>query len=118
MSRKFYAKLGDEVANELVNWFNAVDATYRADLQQLNEASWARFDARLEQRLAEVKADLRTEMREGFAGVYRAMGELRTESAREIAGLKVELIRWMFGFWIGNLFATAGMVFAALKLSR
>jgi len=41
-----------------VNWFNAVDATYRADLRELNELNFARFDAKLEQRLAQVKSDL------------------------------------------------------------
>lgn len=95
LSKQFYAKLGDEVANELVNWFNAVDATYKADLLQLNETNWARFDARLEQRVAELRAELRT----------------------EIANSKSELIRWMFGFWIGNLFATAAIVLAVVKLA-
>jgi len=27
LSRKFYETLGDEIANELVEWFNQVDAT-------------------------------------------------------------------------------------------
>ena len=58
LSRAFYDKLGEEIANELVDWFNAVDATYRADLRELNEANFARFDAKLDQRLAELKADL------------------------------------------------------------
>src|SRR5256885_8872116 len=54
LSRKFYEKLGDELANELVEWFNQVDATYRADLRELNELNFARFDANLGQRLAEL----------------------------------------------------------------
>ena len=29
----------DDIANELVNWFNDVDATYQASLKELNEAS-------------------------------------------------------------------------------
>ena len=37
-----------------MDWLNAVDATYRADLQSLNELNFARFDAKLEQRIAEV----------------------------------------------------------------
>ena len=41
-----------------MDWFNAVDATYRADLRELNELNFARFDAKLEQRLAQVKSDL------------------------------------------------------------
>ena len=58
LSKKFYEKFGEEVTNELVNWFNAVDATYRTDLRELNELNFARFDAKLEQRLAQLKSDL------------------------------------------------------------
>ncbi len=58
LSRKFYEAFGDEIANELVEWFNAVDATYRADLRELNELNFQRFDAKLEQRIAELHAKL------------------------------------------------------------
>jgi hypothetical protein len=49
---------GDDIANELVNWFNQVDATYRNDLRELNELNFARFDAKLEQRVAQFDAKL------------------------------------------------------------
>ena len=58
LSRKFYEKFGDDVANELVDWFNMVDATYRSDLRELNELNFARFDAKLEQRLAQLETRL------------------------------------------------------------
>ena len=58
LSKRFYDTLGEEIASELVDWFNAVDATYRADLRELNELNFARFDAKQEQRLAQVKSDL------------------------------------------------------------
>jgi hypothetical protein len=58
LSRRFYDVLGEDVANELVDWFNAVDLTYRADLRELNELNFARFDAKLEQRLTELRIDL------------------------------------------------------------
>ncbi len=48
----------EPVANELVDWFNAVDATYRSDLRELNELNFARFDAKVEQRLAGLEARL------------------------------------------------------------
>jgi len=54
LSRKFYETFGDELANEFVEWFNTVDATYRADLRDLNELNSARLDAKL----AELKSDL------------------------------------------------------------
>jgi hypothetical protein len=58
LSRKFYETLGEDVTNELVDWFNSVDATYRGELREQNESNFARFDARLEQRLAELKSEL------------------------------------------------------------
>lgn len=58
LSRKFYETLGEDVTNELVDWFNSVDATYRDDLRTMNETNFARFDAKLEQRLAELQSDL------------------------------------------------------------
>ena len=58
LSKKFYEKLGEDVTNELVNWFNAVDAAYRAELRELNDLNFARFDARMGERLAELKADM------------------------------------------------------------
>ena len=52
LSKKFYDRLGEDIAAELVDWFNQVDATYRSDLREVNELNFARFDAKLEQRLA------------------------------------------------------------------
>jgi hypothetical protein len=63
-----------------------VDSTYRSELKELNELNFARFDAKLEQRIAELRAELRT----------------------EIHGLKAELIKWMFLFWAGT--ALAGLL--------
>jgi hypothetical protein len=58
LSKRFYDVFGEEIANELVNWFNQVDDTYRTDLRELNELNFSRFDAKLEQRLAQVKSDI------------------------------------------------------------
>jgi hypothetical protein len=95
LSKRFYDVLGEDVANELVDWFNAVDLTYRADLRELNELNFARFDAKLEQRLAELRGELRTEIQ---------------QVRMEIQQMRSELLRWMFGFWVTTLLALAGMV--------
>jgi hypothetical protein len=92
LSRKVYDALGDEVANELVDWFNQVDLTYRTELRELNELNFARFDARLDQRLA----NLRGEMQGDLADL-----EVRTE--RRFAELRAELLKWMFLFWLGTI---------------
>src|SRR5207247_7898467 len=58
LSKEFYDKFGNAVVDELVNWFNQVDATYKLELRDLNELNFARFDAKLEQRIAELRAEL------------------------------------------------------------
>ena len=67
LSKLFYERLGEAVTNELVDWFNQVDAAYKSDLREMNELNFARFDAKLEQRLAELGAELRVEIRTGLS---------------------------------------------------
>ncbi|MGH7548558.1 MAG: hypothetical protein ACREMM_10340 [Gemmatimonadales bacterium] len=99
LSRKFYDTFGDEIANELVNWFNEVDATYRADLRELNDLNFARFDAKLGERLAEL--DAKWGGRWGaLEARLAALGDtLRKELAQSLSELKSSLLKWMFGFW-------------------
>jgi CRP-like cAMP-binding protein len=61
LSKQFYDRLGEAVTNELVDWFNQVDAAYKFDLREMNEMNFARFDAKLEQRFAE--SDMKLERR-------------------------------------------------------
>jgi len=121
LSRRFYDTFGDELTNELVEWFNAVDLTYRTDLRDFNDLNFARFDAKLEQRLAEfdtrlnqrlAEFDLRLEQRltamEARLGDLRREIETRTislraEMVREISQARTAMIRWMFLFWIGTV---------------
>lgn len=137
LSKRFYDVLGEDVANELVDWFNAVDLTYRADLRDLNELNFARFDAKLEQRLAELRAGLRAELAELRAELKQDIAGLRAELKQETAelkqetaelrqdligsradyrsglhGLRADLIKWMFGFWITTVLTLAGLMIA------
>jgi DNA anti-recombination protein RmuC len=144
LSKRFYDVLGEDVANELVDWFNAVDLTYRADLRELNELNFARFDAKLEQRLAELRAELRQEIAELRTELRQEIAVLRTELRQEIAelrqeiaesrqeiaelrqeligsrgesrsglhGLRADLIKWMFGFWVTTVLTPAGLIMA------
>jgi hypothetical protein len=90
-----------------VDWFNAVDTTYKSDLRDLIEVQAQRFDARLEQRLAETRADLRTEI-----GQVRAeIGQVRAEMGVGFAQVRAELIKWMFLFWLGTVAATLAGIF-------
>jgi len=115
--------LGEDVANELVDWFNAVDLTprfargelYRADLRELNELNYARFEAKLEQRLAELRAELRAELAGLRAEIRTELQEVRTEVHQGNTALervRAELLRWMFGFWVTTFLGVAGLLIA------
>ncbi len=124
LSKAFYEKLGEDVTNELVNWFNAVDATYKSELRDLNELNYARFDAKLEQRIAELRAELResiaalrSELREELAALRTelrseiAAARLETAGVRaEIAATKASLIKWMLVFLSGWAVAVIGVL--------
>jgi hypothetical protein len=112
LSRKFYEKFGDDLTNELVEWFNMVDATYRSELRELNEWNYARFDAKLEQRVATLEAkieqrvaELRAEMQVGFKSVDVKLEQLETR-----------LTRRLLGFWIAQAATTVGLVLGVVKL--
>jgi hypothetical protein len=109
LSKRFYDVLGEDIANELVDWFNAVDLTYRTELREQNELNFARSDAKLEQRLAELRAEFRAELSAGRAELRAGLADVRTA----MADLRTELVRWMFGFWVTTLMALAGLWFAS-----
>lgn len=73
-----------------------VDATYRTELRDLNEVNFARFDAKLEQRLAETRAELR----------------------QEIANVRADLLKWMFVYWLRSAVTTASLVLTLVGLLR
>ena len=126
LSRRFYEKFGDDIANELVEWFNMVDATYRSDLRDLNEWNFARFDAKLEQRLAEQDAkwerriaQLRAEMELGFARMdarFVGMDGKFVGVDGKLAQLETRLTKRLFGFWVAQAATTVGLVFGVVKL--
>jgi hypothetical protein len=94
LSKLFYDRLGEEIATELVNWFNDVDATYRADLRELNELNFARFDAKLEQRTAELDARVDQRTSELDAKIELRAAELRADIGRLEAKLEQRLAQF------------------------
>jgi len=114
LSQKFYQRLGDDIATELVEWFNAVDATYRSDVRAIADAQSARIDAQMGQLRAELRqeiGELRAEMRAGFTAVNDRFLALETRRDAKLEALKSELLRWMFCFWVGSI----GSVLLLLK---
>ena len=119
LSRRFYDSLGDEIANDLVEWFNQVDATYRQELREQNDLNWARVEARLGQ----VEARVEAQMGQLEARVAGRMGQLEARVEARMAQLEIrldvglerlrsDLLEWMFLFWTGTALTVIGLVTA------
>jgi hypothetical protein len=126
LSQRFYQRFGDELTNELVDWFNAVDATYRSDLRDLNENNFARFDAKLQQRFAET--DVKVERR--FAALEarvdsmevrfdsrmdRGFAEQREWLTERLSRFETRMNRWMLALWTSTMISMAAVIIAALR---
>jgi len=141
LSKRFYDRFGDDIANEFVNWFNDVDATYRANLIQLNDTNFVRFDAKLEQRLAEqdsriekrfAESDVKWEKRfadidrrfaesdvkweKRFADIDRRFAESDIKLERGLVDLRSGMLTWMVGLWLTSMLAVTGMFVTLLRL--
>lgn len=124
LSRKFYETLGDEVTNELVDWLNAVDAAYKANLKEHNDRNFqrfedrlnerfAQFDAKWEKRVAELDAKWEKRLAEVESRLRGDMGEMKEGFARvreEMAALRADIIKWMFLFWVGTGLTVLGLL--------
>ena len=119
LSNKFYEKLGDDVANELVEWLNLVDTSYRQEFKDLFEANFRR----LESEMAALRARLESEMAGLREHVEARMTGFEVALAARLAGLedrldarlekqKSAILTWTLVFWLG----TMGTVLAMLKL--
>ncbi len=100
-----------------------MDATHRSELRELNELNYARFDAKLEQRIAELRAEfnsriaeLRADMHAGFAKLDAKFENRFLGMDTKLAQLETRLTKRMFGFWIAQAATTAGLLFGVVKL--
>lgn len=119
LSRRFYEQFGDEVTNELVNWFNAVDETYRNQLRELNELNWERFRSELRAEGASIRAELDKRLstiEAKLASLEAAFpaSEERAEARLQAAFARCEtrMYRRMFFFWTATTVPLAGLILA------
>ncbi|HEX8725299.1 MAG TPA: coiled-coil domain-containing protein [Gemmatimonadaceae bacterium] len=123
LSREFYERFGDRVADEFVNWFNQVDATYRSEFKDLFEANFSRleaeldqrltaFEARVEQRLAQIEAkveqrlaQIESRVAQIEARVEQRFAELRADLERRLS----DQTRWLFAAWAVVLASVIGL---------
>ena len=86
MSGKFYERFGDDIANELVGWFNDVDSTYQTQLKEINDLNRELINARFD--------------------AFESRMDGRFERFRS------EMLFWMFAFWTATVIPLIGVMLA------
>ena len=127
LSKRFYDTFGDEIANDLVEWFNQVDATYRQKLREQNDLNWGRVEARIgqgearmEARISQGEARLEARLGQVESRMVEMETRLRSEFHQELTGLRADmdvgferlrsdLLKWMFLFWCGTALTVLGL---------
>jgi hypothetical protein len=101
----------------LTNQVSAVRMDMTAEFAKVRQEMAEGF-AQIRKEMAEGLAQVRTEMAEGLAQVRTEMAEGFAQIRKEMADQRVELLRWTFLFWIGQVAATAAIISLALRYAR
>ena len=100
LSGKFYERFGDDIANELVEWFNAVDSTYQTQLKEVNDLNWARVEARFDMFESRMKA------------FESRMDAFESRMEAQFQKFRSEMLLWMFAFWTATVIPLIGVMLA------
>jgi hypothetical protein len=108
MSVTVRERLGDEASHAIEDYIAAERRTVKDEVMEL-------AGQRFEQRLTSEVSALRVEMHKGFTEIWQAMSDLRVAVRQELSENRVELLRWSFVFWIGQVIAMASLLAFMLR---
>jgi hypothetical protein len=139
---RFERRLVEEIASVRVQ-IAQVEASIRRDTAEMGASirqdmtamgasirrEMAEMGAGIRQDMAEMGAGIRQDMAALETGLRRDMTELGTSLRREMTGMgaglhqemasgRVELLKWCFLFWIGQVFAVAGLMSIMFRMLR
>ena len=94
------------------------------DVLESSQAEWSErvlnlAVERFERRLAQETAGIRVDMAQGFASLraefHKDLHEGLAAVRQEIAAVRVDLFKWSFVFWIGQVAVTIGVIAFMLR---
>lgn len=101
--RALRERLGQDATLGLVELLDVEKAKWS---DQVLSVAADRFERRLVEELSMLRVDLRQELHNGLTAVRQ-----------ELATVRVELLKWSFLFWVGQVAAIAGLLAYMLRAS-
>ncbi len=101
VSAALSARLGQEATDGLLELVESTRTEWTEHVLTLAEA---RFERRLTEEISALRVDFTRELHHGLAAVRQ-----------EIATVRVELIRWSFVFWVGQIAVMIGVLTFMLR---
>jgi hypothetical protein len=117
-----HVRLGAEASTALLQ---LLDRSRQETREELIRACTERFERRLVEEasslrvhIAQLGADLRQEMATMRADLRQEVTVLGADLRQEMAAGRVDLFKWCFLFWIGQVLAISGVVGVMLRVMR
>jgi hypothetical protein len=121
-----HARLGNEAT---VGLLQVLDRSHQEARQDLISACTERFERRLVEEvsalrvqiardMAQLESSLRHDMVQLRADLQHQIATLGADLRQEIAAGRVDLFKWCFLFWIGQVLAISGIVGVMLRVMR
>jgi len=101
-------KLTDEGADALVELFNNLEIKSKDNILEVSENKF-------ERRLIEVKKDLEIKISEVKTDLETKIAQVKADLETKIAQSESKIIKWMFIFWMGQVFSITAILFAFFK---
>jgi len=105
-------KLGEEGSDALVDLLNQSQDRQKEDILEFVEE---KFERRLTEEIGKVNERLTDEIGKVNQRITSETAKLDKRITTEIAKVRTDLIKWMFIFWIGQIGAILGILFAFFK---
>ncbi|MEX2272746.1 MAG: hypothetical protein WD690_14835 [Vicinamibacterales bacterium] len=103
MPPRLKARLGVDDSDDLTLFLHSTGASWRDEVLTLASD---RFGQVLAAEIGKLRIDLHDEV----AAVRRELTETRAGMREDMAMLRVEVLRWSFLFWLGQIAAIAGLL--------
>jgi hypothetical protein len=108
-------RLGPNATTGLLQVFDLERRTWSDDVLSI---SAERFERRLVETIAHSEAALRQEIGQLEVRLQQELSQMEVRILREMATGRVDLLKWSFVFWIGQVVAVSAVMSAMLRMVR